>query len=73
MEKINEANEFLGRTLSHMSTSDRVKASRQAKSLVLGLNEMYKRTKDPKLMEIMKAITVKKQKIEKRIKGPIII
>lgn len=73
MEKIQEANKFLDRRLSHMSTSDRVKASREAKSLVLGLNEIYKRTKDPKLMDIMKAITVKKQKIEKRIKGPIII
>ena len=68
-----KAKNFLGRTLSHMSTSDRVKASREAKSLVLGLNEIYKRTKDPSLMEIMKAITVKKRKIEKRIKGPIII
>ena len=59
-----KAKNFLGRTLSHMSTSDRVKASREAKSLVLGLNEIYKRTKDPSLMEIMKAITVKKRKIE---------
>ena len=73
MERINEANEFIDMRLSHMSTSDRVKASRRAKALVLGLNEMYKKSKDPIIMELMKAITVKKRKIEKRIKGPIII
>lgn len=73
MERIQEANTFLGMKLSHMSTSDRVKASRKAKSLVLGLNEIYKKTKDPMLMELMKAVTVKKRKIEKRIKAPIII
>ena len=55
--------------MSHMSTSDRVKASRQAKSLVLAINEIYKKTKDASLMEIMKRITEKKRKIDKRLKG----
>jgi len=52
-----------------MSTSDRVKYSREGKALVLAINEIYKETKDPDLMEWMKRVTVKKQKIEKRIKS----
>ena len=55
--------------MSHMSTSDRVKYSREGKSLVLAINEVYKTSQDPELMEWMKRITVKKQKIEKRIKN----
>ena len=33
------------------------------------INEIYKKTKDSKLMETMKNITAKKRKIEKRLKG----
>lgn len=66
MEK---AREFEGRSMSNMSTSDRVEASREAKDLVLSLNEIYKQNKDPEIMEMMKIITAKKQKIEKRLKG----
>lgn len=64
-----QAKEFENRTLSHMSTSDRVEASREAKRLILSINEIYKKTKDSNLMEVMKSLTVKKRKIEKRIKG----
>ncbi len=64
-----QAEEFENRTLSHMSTSDRVEASREAKRLILSINEIYKKTKDSNLMEVMKSLTVKKRKIEKRIKG----
>lgn len=52
-----------------MSTSDRVAASREAKELILSINEVYKQTKDSTLMEIMKRLTVKKKKIEKRLKA----
>jgi hypothetical protein len=52
-----------------MSTSDRVAASREAKRLILALNEIYKKTKDSNLMDLMKRLTEKKQKIEKRLKG----
>lgn len=69
MELVQEALEFEKRSMANMSTSDRVHASREAKSLVLKINEIYKKTKDPGLMEIMKMITVKKRKIEKRLKG----
>lgn len=61
--------EFEEMKMSHMSTSDRVTASRKAKELVLELNEIYKREKDQGLMEIMKRITEKKRKVEKRLKG----
>jgi len=35
----------------------------------LGVNEIYKTSKDPKLMDLMKRLTTIKQKIEKRLKG----
>ncbi len=69
MELINEALEFENENMTHMSTSDRIEASRKAKRLVLGINEIYKKTRDKKLMDIMKRITAKKRKIEKRLKG----
>ena len=69
MDLLLKAEEFDKRPMSHMSTSDRVKASREAKDLVLSINEIYKKTKDSKLMEAMKRITIKKKKIDKRLKG----
>lgn len=69
MELIEHALEFEKRKKSGLTTSDRVKLSREAKALVLGLNEIYKENKDPEIMDIMKRITVIKQKIEKRLKG----
>ncbi|WP_299895677.1 hypothetical protein [uncultured Aquimarina sp.] len=69
MELIEKALEFEGRKMSNMTTSDRVKASREAKTLILAINEIYKKTRDAKLMDIMKLLTVKKKKIEKRLKG----
>ncbi|MFK5971819.1 MAG: hypothetical protein QM485_00895 [Flavobacteriaceae bacterium] len=55
--------------MSNMSTSDRVTASREAKDLILRINEVYKETQDVKLMDLMKLITEKKKKIDKRLKG----
>lgn len=69
MDIINEALEFEKAKMSHMSTSDRVVASREAKRLILALNEIYKKTKDTTLMDIMKRLTAKKKKIEIRLKG----
>ncbi|MBC6997096.1 MULTISPECIES: hypothetical protein [Bacteroidota] len=69
MELLLRADEFEKRPMSHMSTSDRINASREAKELVLAINEIYKKSKDGKLMEVMKRITAKKRKIEKRLKG----
>jgi len=69
MDILKEAATFEKAKMSHMSTSDRVVASREAKRLILAINEVYKRTKDADLMEIMKRLTVKKKKIEKRLLG----
>ncbi|WP_299885329.1 hypothetical protein [uncultured Lacinutrix sp.] len=69
MDILIEALEFEKSKMSHMSTSDRVVASRKAKALILGINEIYKKNKDAKLMDMMKRLTEKKRKIEKRLKG----
>lgn len=69
MNLINEAIEFERAKMSHMSTSDRVVASREAKRLILAINEIYKKSKDTKLMDIMKRLTAKKKRIEIRLKG----
>ena len=69
MDVINEAIEFEKSKMSNMSTSDRVAATREAKRLILALNEIYKKSKDTKLMDMMKCLTAKKKKIEIRLKG----
>ncbi|GAK74569.1 MULTISPECIES: hypothetical protein [Nonlabens] len=69
MKIIEEALAFETETMSNMSTSDRVHASRRAKDLILGLNDIYKENKDEEIMDLMKRLTAKKQKIEKRLKG----
>ena len=69
MELIKKALEFENRKMRFPTTSDRILASREAKSLILGLNEIYKQNKDQNIMEIMKRLTAIKQRIEKRLKG----
>lgn len=69
MELIKKAIEFEERKHSFKNTSERILASREAKELILKLNEIYKLGHDPKIMEIMKRLTAIKQRIEKRLKG----
>lgn len=69
MDLINKALEFEKRKMKSLSTSDRVKISREAKSLILDLNQVYKEKKDEKIMDMMKRITAIKRKVEKRLKG----
>lgn len=69
MDLLDKAEEFVGRKMSNMSTSDRVEASREAKKLILSINEIYKETQDSNLMDVMKRVTEKKKKIEKRLNG----
>ncbi len=69
MELIDRALKFEQRKMKSLSTSDRVKISREAKELILGLNEIYKETKDQAIMDIMKRLTIIKRKVEKRLKG----
>ncbi|MEQ3656282.1 MAG: hypothetical protein ABNH00_10500 [Dokdonia sp.] len=69
MDLLQQAYSFENAKMSHMSTSDRVAASREAKRLILEINEIYKQSKDASLMEVMKRLTAKKKKIEKRLMG----
>jgi hypothetical protein len=69
MELIERALEFEKTSLKSLSTSDRVKISREAKSLILSLNEVYKEEKDEEIMDLMKRLTALKRKVEKRLKG----
>lgn len=66
---LERAEEFENRKFRFVTTSDRILASREAKSLILEINEVYKETKDSDLMDLMKRLTVIKQRIEKRLKG----
>ncbi|MEO6348100.1 MAG: hypothetical protein ABIO60_09360 [Aquaticitalea sp.] len=68
MDIINEALEFEQTKMKSLSTSDRVEISRRAKTLILDLNEIYKRKKDEQIMDLMKRLTAIKQKVEKRLK-----
>ncbi len=68
-ELISKAEEFENRKFKFVTTSDRILASREAKALILEINEVYKETKDSNLMDIMKRLTVVKQRIDKRLKG----
>tara|TARA_B110000091_G_scaffold181836_1_gene199492 strand:+ start:1197 stop:1421 length:225 start_codon:yes stop_codon:yes gene_type:complete len=69
MELIEKALEYEKRKMRFPTTSDRIMAAREAKDLILSLNEIYKKSKDSKIMDIMKRLTVIKQRIEKRLKG----
>ncbi|MCL6296104.1 hypothetical protein [Jejuia spongiicola] len=69
MDLINRALEFEQRKMRSLSTSDRVKISREAKALILDLNQIYKTKKDQSIMDIMKRLTIIKRKVEKRLKG----
>ncbi|WP_339705554.1 hypothetical protein [uncultured Kriegella sp.] len=69
MDILKEATIFEETKMTHMSTSDRVTASREAKRLILEINEIYKKTQDTNLMDVMKRLTAKKKKIDVRLKG----
>lgn len=69
MDLIEKAIAFENRKMRFPTTSDRILASREAKALILSLNEIYKESKDSKIMDIMKRLTAIKQRIEKRLKG----
>ena len=67
MDVVEKALEFEQRKISLKTTNERIIASKEVKSLILGVNEIYKKTKDPDLMDLMKRLTVIKKKIEKRL------
>ena len=69
MDVVKQAEAFEQKPLTFKTTSERIEASWEVKSLILGVNEIYKTSKDPQLMDLMKRLTTIKQKIEKRLKG----
>lgn len=69
MTLLERAEEFENRKFKFVTTSDRILASREVKALILEINDVYKETKEAGLMDLMKRLTVIKQRIEKRLKG----
>ncbi len=69
MDIIDKALEFEQRKHTFKTTSERIESSREVKDLILSLNSVYKKDKNPEIMDLMKRLTVIKQKIEKRLKG----
>tara|TARA_B100000767_G_C19296262_1_gene341593 strand:+ start:23 stop:244 length:222 start_codon:yes stop_codon:yes gene_type:complete len=69
MDALHKALEFEENVATFKSRDERIKASHMAKDIVLALNEVYKVSKDPSIMEVMKRITAIKQRFEKRLKG----
>lgn len=69
MDLIKQALEFEQRKMKFPTTSDRILAAREAKSLILSLNEIYKQNKEAQIMDIMKRLTAIKKRVEKRLKG----
>ncbi|GFD71383.1 hypothetical protein SAMN05444344_0773 [Tenacibaculum mesophilum] len=66
---LQEALEFEKNYKSFKTRNEKILASRKAKEIILSINEVYKKSKDKKLMDVMKRITTVKQKVEKRLKG----
>ena len=69
MEILQEAAAFENAKMNNMTTSERVEASREAKRLILAINNIYKQTKETSLMDAMKRLTEKKKRIDIRLKG----
>lgn len=67
MELIEQALIFEKQKFVFKNTSDRIRCSAEAKKLILGINEIYKKNKDQELMDLMKRLSAIKQKAEKRL------
>ena len=68
MDIIHTALEFEKKKLRLATRDDRIKASIKLKNLILSLNEIYKREKDPFIMDLMKRLTQLKRRAESRLK-----
>ncbi|MBT8385246.1 MAG: hypothetical protein KJO83_06015 [Bacteroidia bacterium] len=69
MDLIEKALDFEQRKSSFKTRNDKIIASKEVKELILSLNEIYKKNKDPEIMDLMKRLTEIKRTIEKRLKG----
>lgn len=68
MKTIQEALEFENNAKTFKSRDEKIWASLKAKELILSLNEFYKKSKDQKIMDLMKRLTAIKRKFEARLK-----
>ena len=59
---------FEQKKISLRSTDDRIHVSREVKSLILNLNEIYKENRDQSIMDLMKSLTAINRKAESRLK-----
>jgi len=71
METIQEALDFESNIKTYKSRDQRIWASLKARELTLALNEFYKKSKDQKIMDLMKRLTTIKRKFESRLKPKI--
>ena len=68
LELIQQALEFEKNEKSFKSRNEKIIAAREAKRIILSINDIYKKCSDQKLMNIMKRLSVIKIKLEKRLK-----
>ena len=68
MDLIEKALKFEQGKLILKSKNDRIIASQKIKTMILGINEIYKKSKNAELMKLKKRVTTVKQKVEKRLK-----
>ncbi|MDT0553457.1 MAG: hypothetical protein BM563_00890 [Bacteroidetes bacterium MedPE-SWsnd-G1] len=68
LELITQALEFEKNESQFKSRNERIIAVREAKRMILAINEVYKKNRDEKLMAIMKRLSVIKIKFEKRLR-----
>ena len=69
MELIDKALHYEKGKFFYNSRDERIRASRKLKNLILALNEVYKKEKDPYIMDLMKRLTKIKRRVESRLKG----
>ena len=68
VELVSQAIEFEKNEKSFKTRSEKIIAAKEAKKIILSLNEVYKKDGDEELMSIMKRISVIKIKLEKRLR-----
>lgn len=68
VELIEQATEFEKNEKTFKTRNEKIVAAREAKRIILSINDVYKINSDEKLMSIMKRLSVIKIKLEKRLK-----
>ena len=68
VELISQALEFEKNEKTFKSRNEKIIAAKEAKRIILSINDVYKQNSDEKLMNIMKRLSVIKIKLEKRLK-----